>query len=210
MGSERRPSFENIASGREFRRWYWLKEELIDICKRSNLPYTGGKFELQDRIVHALDNDGKLLPSPKIRTSSKFNWAKAKLTPDTVITDNVSFGMNFRGFMKSQIGNAFSCHGDFMDWVRANPGKTLQDAIEQWQLLEDRKKDPTFKRKIAKHNMFAQYTRDFLEDNPGLTLKDAKTYWSLKKQFPTDTGYVRYERKDLELLSKKNDQNRTL
>ncbi|MEM0934180.1 MAG: SAP domain-containing protein, partial [Bacteroidota bacterium] len=44
-----RPDFENIESGQEFNRWYWLKEELIEICKRSGLPSHGRKFDLRDR-----------------------------------------------------------------------------------------------------------------------------------------------------------------
>ncbi|WP_422860892.1 DUF6434 domain-containing protein [Flagellimonas sp. S174] len=199
MKIEQRPLFEAIKSGTEFKRWYWLKEELVDICRRSNLPCTGGKFELQDRIAYALDNDGKVRKKVSSKKKSTFNWAKGRLTPATVITDSVTFGKNFRGFMKNHIGGKFSCHSDFMNWVRENPGKTLQDAIKQWQLLEDRKKDPDFKRKIADHNMYAQYTRDFLEGNPGKTIKDAKKYWLLKRRLPIETGFVRYEQSDFNL-----------
>ncbi|GAA0732217.1 hypothetical protein GCM10009430_45200 [Aquimarina litoralis] len=195
-----RPNFENITTGEEFNQWYWLKEEMVDICKRSGLPAHGRKFDLRDRIMFALDNGGKLKPEQKKRkATSKFNWAKAGLTLETKITDNVSFGSNFRGFMKKQIGNKFVCHGDFMEWVRANEGKTLFEAIEKWNELEMRKEIPNFKRKIADNNMLAQYTRDFLEENQGKTLKDAKKYWNLKKQMPTKDGFVRYERSDLNL-----------
>ncbi|MEM7486927.1 MAG: DUF6434 domain-containing protein [Bacteroidota bacterium] len=199
----KRPDFENIKSGAEFNTWYWLKEELVEICKRAGLPIVGRKFELRDRIMFALDNNGKVKPPPKRKkTTSKFNWAKSKLNLDTVLTDNVSFGPNFRNFMKGQIGAKFQCHSDFMDWVRANGGKTLEDAVNQWMELEKRKDNPNFKRKIADNNMYAQYTRDFLEDNQRKTLKDAKKYWLLKKQLPTEDGFVTYERSDLELDQK--------
>ncbi len=194
-----RPTFEEIKSGSEFNRWYWLKEELIDICKQSGLPHSGGKFELRDRISYALDNDGQLLKKQKQTKTSNFNWAKAILGPETIITDNITFGPNFRNFMKKEIGNRFSCHSDFMDWVKSNTGKTLQDAADQWIVLEKRKQDPDFKREIADHNMYAQYTRDFLEDNPGMTLKDACKYWLLKRQLPTETGFIKYDPRDLNL-----------
>ncbi|NHF59166.1 hypothetical protein FK220_007430 [Flavobacteriaceae bacterium TP-CH-4] len=199
MKNDQRPLFEDIKSGTEFKRWYWLKEELVDICKHSNLPYSGGKFELQDRIAYALDNNGELLQKTTLKKDSKFDWAKANLTLETIITDNVTFGPNFRRFMKDHIGRRFSCHSDFMDWVKSNSGKTLKDAIEQWKVLEDRKKNPNFKREIADHNMYNQYTRDFLKDNPGTTIRDAKKYWLLKRQLPTDTGFIRYEPSDLKL-----------
>jgi hypothetical protein len=197
-----RPDFEHIKSGAEFNAWYWLKEELVEICKRSNLPSTGRKFELRDRIMYALDHNGDVKPSPvRKKTTSKFNWAKATLTLDTKITDNVSFGPNFRRFMKSHIGAKFSCHSDFMDWVKANAGKTLEDAVEKWSELEKRKEDPNFQRGIAKNNMFNQYVRDFLAANAGRTMKDAKRFWLLKKQLPTKDGFVIYEQTDLSLTN---------
>lgn len=197
---ETRPNFEDIASGAEFNRWYWLKEELEDICKRSGLPYSGSKFELRDRIMYALDNSGKLQPkSTTVKATSTFNWARAVLSLETRITDNVTFGPNFRAFMKTQLDEQFSCHGDFMDWVKSNIGKTLGDAVVAWRKLEERKKDPNFKRVIAPNNMYAQYTRDFLKDNPGKTLQHAKKYWLLKKVRPTETGFIRYDPSDLNL-----------
>jgi len=195
-----RPNFESIKTGKEFNQWYWLKAEMVDICKQLGLPTAGRKFDLRDRIMYALDHDGALKPEPKKKKhTSKFNWAKSELTSDTVITDNVSFGPNFRRFMKAQIGAKFSCHSDFMDWVKANAGQTLGDAVDMWFQLEKRKDDPAFKRTIADNNMLAQYTRDFLQDNENKTLVDAKKYWILKKQLPTTDGFVRYERSDLEL-----------
>ncbi len=72
-----RPDFSEISSGAEFNRWYWLKSELVDLCKTTGLPYSGSKFELRDRIMYALDNDGKLLPRvAQQRPQSRFNWAR--------------------------------------------------------------------------------------------------------------------------------------
>ena len=195
-----RPDFPLIASGEEFNRWYWLKEEMVDILKAIGLPYTGGKFELRDRIMYALDHEGSLKPAEKkARPQSKFNWAREVLTPDTLITDNVSFRPNLRRFMKGEIGPKFSCHSDFMDWVKENPGKTLEDAVKAWEDLEARKKDPTFKRDIADHNMLAQYVRDFLADQPDKSLKDALQFWNLKRHLPMENGFVRYASEDLHL-----------
>lgn len=198
-----RPFFEDIQTGVEFNQWYWLKSEMVDICKSINLPYTGSKFDLRDRIMYALDNKGKPKSKPKrSKPISKFNWAKEKLTLETVITDSVTFGKNFRGFMTAQIGEKFSCHSDFMDWVKTNTGKTLQDAVLQWEELEKRKDNPNFKRDIAEHNMLSQYVRDFLAQNIDLTLKDVLIVWKIKRIMPMKDGFIRYEQGD-ELLLKK-------
>ncbi len=196
-----RPDFKDIKTGEAFNRWYWLKKEMIQICKAAQLPTSGSKFELRDRIMYALDHQGKLNPEiRKKRSKSKFDWAKSKLTPDTKITDNITFGQNLRQFMKSQIGDHFSFNTDFMAWAKTNVGKTLADAVVQWTLLEERKQDPHFRTDIAEHNMFNQYLRDFLDDNKGLNFATAKTCWLLKKQMPMKDGFVRYERSDLELI----------
>jgi len=199
-----RPAFEEIETGAEFNRWYWLKEEMVAICKQSGLPYSGSKFELRDRIMYALDHEGAVMPKPKKKkATSTFNWAKAELTPDTLLTDNVSFGPNFRRFMKAEIGPKFSFNTDFMSWAKQNPGKTLREAVQMWKELEARKKDPGFRSEIADHNMYNQYTRDFLDDNPKLKPGDARYFWLLKKQLPTEDGFIRYDRSDLELRKNK-------
>ncbi|MEO0895063.1 MAG: DUF6434 domain-containing protein [Bacteroidota bacterium] len=196
-----KPIITSIVSSEDFLNWYWLKEEMVLMCQHLNLPYSGRKFELRDRIAYALEHEGKLLPAaPSPKKHSSFNWAKEELSPQTIITDNVSFGPNFRRFMKAQIGSKFSCHSDFMDWVKANPGKTLQDAVIKWVELEERKKDPSFKREIAANNMLAQYVRDFMAHHPESTLKEVLSIWKKKKKLPAANGFIRFAPEDRQVL----------
>jgi len=187
-----RPPLEEITTGADFIKWYWLKEELVEICVILGLPKNGSKFELRDRIAHFIDT-GKVLKRRKSTPKhSTFNWAKAALSPETIITDNVSFGPNFRSFMKKEIGGRFSCTSEFMDWVKSNSGKTLQDAIIYWKWLEGRKKDPSFKREIAPHNMYNQFLRDYFKANPNDSLEKAKASWEIAKQKPSEDGFIKY------------------
>ncbi|WP_394352431.1 SAP domain-containing protein [Pelagihabitans pacificus] len=74
-----RPDFENIDSGTAFNRWYWLREELVAICKRMDLPTGGRKFELRDRITFTLEHPGEPLPEKeRPAQQSKFDWARSK------------------------------------------------------------------------------------------------------------------------------------
>ena len=193
-----RPPFAEVQTGKEFNRWYWLKAEMVEICQAMGLPAHGRKFDLRDRIMYALNHEGAEKPeSEETQPLSNFNWAKAALTPETRITDNVTFGPNFRRFMQGRVAGRFRCFASFMDWVKANPGRTLQDAVSEYerQSHENRhKRGP-----IADNNMYNQYTRDFLADNPDRTPADARKYWLLKKQLPTEDGFVRYRATDLEL-----------
>ncbi|MEL7002859.1 MAG: SAP domain-containing protein [Bacteroidota bacterium] len=76
-----RPEFEMIKTSEEFSNWYWKKDELVQICKNAGLSISGSKFELRDRIIFALENNGKVPPkTAKAKVKSKFNWSKAELT----------------------------------------------------------------------------------------------------------------------------------
>ena len=195
MSNENHPDILSIDESEQFLKWYWLKEELILFCKEKGLSPRGKKFDLRDRILAYLDGK-ELQPERKKKPVSGFNWAKEVLTLDTRITDSVTFGKNFRGFMKENIGPRFVCHSDFMAWVRSHHGATLKEAIDAWFALEKRKENPQFKREIAPQNMLAQYTRDFFQDNPSCSREQMMKCWLNKKSLPTQGGKVIYERED--------------
>lgn len=196
----KRPNIEEIKSGQDFNKWYWLKSEMIAVCQQMNLPTNGRKFDLRDRIMYALDHEGKLLQKKKTKPISNFNWRKATLKPETIITDNIIFGQNLRRFMKTHLGEQFSFNTDFMAWMKANTDKTLKHAVETWKILEKRKNDPNFQTDIADHNMYNQYTRDFLKDNPNTSLKQVRKCWHEKRKLPMKDGFVKYERSDIYLV----------
>jgi SAP domain-containing new25 len=79
-----------------------LKKELVDYCKRKGLNYSGGKFDILERIAETLDK-GLLSPNKKNPSSnpvSKFNWAKYLLSLYTAITDSYTNGPNTRHFFR--------------------------------------------------------------------------------------------------------------
>lgn len=177
-----------------FKKWYWDKPELTQICVQLGLPKTGGKDALRARVLRFLETGEVLRPAP--RGKARFNWAKADLTRETAITEDVSFGPNFRRFMAGQIGPGFVCHSDFMDWVRGHPGKTLADAIEAWFALEARKDNPEFRRDIAPHNNYLQYLRDYRDANPTHSQDQAKAAWDRRKSQPIEGERIVYRPED--------------
>ncbi|MEM1410576.1 MAG: DUF6434 domain-containing protein, partial [Pseudomonadota bacterium] len=180
-----------VASRAEFERWYWPVSELEAFCERLGLAKGGRKADLRERVAAALA--GEALPAPKRNARSQakgFNWSKEALTRSSIITESISFGPNVRGFFKREIGAAFVCHSDFMDWVKSNPGSTLGDAIDAWHMLEQRKDDPAFRREIAACNNYLRYLRAIRDAHPELTLEDAKRCWDEKKLRPAQDGFV--------------------
>lgn len=195
-----RPPFDEALSEAEFQNWYWPKAMLEEICQQLDLPRTGSKAQLRARISAHLAGRTAPICQEQPSRNRAVNWSRAELSLDTVITPNITFGRNVRGFFKDQIGSSFVCNGDFMAWVKANPGNTLRDAVDAWHSLEGRKADPEFRRTIAAHNNYLQYLRDFQDAFPSRHIEEAKQCWDQKKIRPATGGHVVFEQADLRFL----------
>jgi hypothetical protein len=193
-----RPELDEIRTGAELKRWYWLKQELVDFCKREKISSIGAKFEILERIARRLDvgfsAEEKIMSS---KPTSKFVWSKALLSLDTVITDSYKNGPNARKFFKHHCGEKFHFSIQFMDYMNNNCGKTLKDAIDEWNRLNEQSKDKNYKSKIPSGNQYNKYIRDFFADNPTMTMEQARHFWKLKRSLPL--GRHSYEKSDLEL-----------
>lgn len=188
-----RPILNTTISVTDFTSFYWLKSELVDFCRENNLSVLGGKNEIMARIELFLRSGVKELEKEKrIKHNSRFDWNREKLTLDTVITDNYKNTQNVRKFFIQNIGKEFAFNVKFMDFMKANIGKTLRDAGVEWKRL---KRDRT-PQKIASQFEYNAYIRDFLKDNPGKNLKDAIKFWKIKRNFP---GKREYKKSDLDI-----------
>ena len=171
--------------------YYYLKEELIDFCKKNNLQSTGSKEELTDRISRFLDTGEKTTIKHDKRRTTIIN----EITKDSIIEDNFICSEKHRSFYKKEIGNNFSFNVLFQKWLKSNSGKTYKDSIDAYyKILEDKKNN---KQSIDKQFEYNTYIRDFFNDNKDKTLKDAIKCWKYKKSIK---GHNKYERDDLKVL----------
>jgi hypothetical protein len=192
-----RPILDKNISLTDFNDFYWLKEELIKFCKDNHIPSTGGKIEIADRIRSFISTGNVILNKSKtVKKKSSFNWSTETLTVNTTITDNYKNGENVRAFFIREIGTHFSFNVIFMDWIKQNIGKTLGDAVKEWNQINELKKDKNYTSEIAPQFEYNRYMRAFLADNPNLSSKDAMKHWKLKR---TKRGTNEYERTDLEM-----------
>ena len=186
-----RPELDRKLDGETFRSYYYLKEELVDFCRKNNLPISGGKIELADRIACFLDTGKVLEASVKRKAPANVQL----IDENTIIESNIVCSEKHRAFFKEHIGAAFSFNVAFQKWLKSNAGKTYKEAIAAYyQILEEKKKGKT---KIDCQFEYNTYIRDFFEDNKGKTLEDAIKCWRYKKQIQ---GHNRYERIDLVAL----------
>lgn len=187
----KRPNLDENIDTKTFKEYYYLKEELIDFCRKNNLQTTGGKVELTERIINFLETGKK---------TSKHHTRKRSIIPsvitlDTIIEENFICSEKHRAFYKEKIGNSFSFNVLFQNWLKSNAGKTYQDSITAYyQILEDKKKNKTT---ISKQFEYNTYIRDFFNDNKDKNLDQAIKCWKYKKSLK---GHNKYEKKDLEIL----------
>ena len=187
-----RPDLNKELDGNTFRSYYYLKEELVDFCRKYNLPVSGGKIELTDRIAHFLDTGKVLETSMKRKTTINVGL----ISEHTTIETNIVCSEKHRAFFIEKIGKSFSFNVLFQKWLKSNAGKTYGDAIDAYyQILEEKKKGKTT---IDKQFEYNTYIRDFFEANQGRSLEEAITCWKYKKSLQ---GHNRYESSDLVALN---------
>lgn len=186
-----RPDLNTKLDAETFRSFYYLKEELVSFCRENNLPVSGGKLELTDRIACFLDT-GKVIETS---TKRKATVDVGVITEDTVIEANIVCSEKHRAFFQDKIGKSFSFNVAFQKWLKSNAGKTYGDAINAYyEILEEKKKGKTT---IDKQFEYNTYIRAFFEDNEGRSLEEAIACWKYKKSLP---GHNCYERSDLDVL----------
>lgn len=181
---------KNLDSG-TFRSFYYLKEELVEFCRKNGIPASGGKIEITDRIAYFLDT-GEIVSAKKTQRKKS---DITNITKDTLIESNFVCSEKHRAFFKEHIGKSFSFNVAFQKWLKSNTGKTYEEAIDAYyQILEEKKKSKT---NISKQFEYNTYIRDFFADNQGKSLDDAIKCWKYKKQLK---GHNRYEKSDLVAL----------
>lgn len=186
-----RPVLDKDLDSKTFRDFYYLKEELVDFCRKNDLPVSGGKIEITDRIAYFLDT-GKVLP---LAMGKKKAAVVSDIIEDTMIEADFVCSEKHRAFFREHIGNSFSFNVAFQKWLKNNTGKTYKEAITAYkQILAEKKKGKT---KIDKQFEYNTYIRDFFADNQGKSLVEAIKCWKYKKQ---KQGHNRYERSDLVAL----------
>jgi len=191
-----RPDLNRQLDSKTFQNYYYLKEELVDFCRREGLQTAGGKAALTERISHYLDTGEKITTRTRGRSSAH----AGEVTEDTLIENNFVCSEDRRAFFELTIGKGFHFNVVFMKWLRSNAGKSYGDAVREYHRIAAEKKKG--KTAIDKQFEYNTYIRDFFADNKGRSLKDAIECWKYKKRLP---GHNRYEKEDLIALSRQED-----
>lgn len=196
-----RPQLSKDLKSEDFKEYYFLKEELKEFCRNEGLKVSGSKEQLEERIIYYLNTGKSLDESTKSNNNSEkknnpknSNINTQEITLDSILGENFKCSEDKREFFEKEIGKGFKFKVKFQKWLKSNPDKTYQDAINAYHEIQS-SEDKT---KIDKQFQYNQYIRDFFKDNEGRTLDDAIKCWKHKKSLK---GHNKYERSDLEILN---------
>ena len=196
-----RPQLSKDLKSEDFRQYYFLKEELKDFCKNEGLKVSGSKNQLEERIIYYLDTGKSLDDSGSLENKNNYSKSKSNKAPnpkeirlDSILGENFKCSEDKREFFEKEIGKGFKFKVKIQKWLKSNPDKTYQDAINAYHELQNSNE----KSKIDKQFQYNQYIRDFFEDNDDKTLNDAIKCWKHKKSLK---GHNKYEKSDLKILN---------
>ncbi len=159
---EERPDLNLELNVEIFRQFYYLKEELVEFCRKNNLQTTGSKTELTERIAIFLESGKRTRTNHETRKSQSIGKSTSgEIKVDDIIEENFVCSEKHRAFFKEQIGKSFSFNVAFQKWLKSTAGKTYADAIAAYhQILQEKKTNG--KGEIEKQFEYNTYIRDFL------------------------------------------------
>ncbi len=173
-----RPTAITGLSGDDFAAYYWLKIDLVTFCRENNLPTSGSKQVLTERIKLFLDTGD--IQKPKRTSRSGKNAAMPTMfTRETIIGDKWRCSQDLRAFFEAEIGSAFHFNQFMRDFIKRDGiGQSLQAAIDGWILS---KQQPKGSSNIAPQFEYNRHFREYFANNPNATRADAIQAWNEKK-----------------------------
>lgn len=190
-----RPKLEKGLDSEVFREYYYLKDELVEFCRKEGLQTTGGKIEITDRIAHYLKTGERLVSKKTYSSSTSYTGSIGIITLDSRIEPNFKCTEKHRAFFKEEIGASFKFNVAFQKWLKENTGKTYQEAVDAYYEIQKMKQ--TKRTTIDRQFEYNTYIRDFFDDNKGRPLSEAIACWKYKRSLP---GHNKYEKEDLKIL----------
>jgi SAP domain-containing new25/Domain of unknown function (DUF6434) len=185
-----RPNLTKEISLQCFKDYYWLKEELQSFCREHGISATGSKIEITGRIIAFLQT-GEIKKPTKKSTVNKQPKVPSELNMNTVITKTHRCSQEVRTYFQTVIPK-FHFSTYIQNYFKNNIGKTYADVVNAWYEEEERKKQPTYQKKIAPQFEYNQFIRDFFADpkNQGKSREKAIEEWNQIKKLPGRNKYI--------------------
>ena len=171
-----RPSLSKNLSELEFRRWYWLKSELIAFCREHGVSSAGAKEQIAEKVAAHLG--GRAL-SQFVTARRKSGKMPSEFSLDTLIGEGWRFTYKLRDFFVLHCGSGFRVNEPLRELMATGQGRPLSDAIALYHSSATKPKRP-----IAKQFEYNRHIQAFIANNPGATHEEAVAAWWIKRRKP--------------------------
>ena len=129
-----RPKLNKEMDSEIFRDFYYLKEELVDFCRANNLPVSGNKMELTERIACFLATGEIVAASVK----SVRNANVGEITENTVIESDIVCSQKHRAFFRGKIGKRIALsNAEIMIHQPAIHGNGINGQVTDIKIVSD-------------------------------------------------------------------------
>jgi SAP domain-containing new25/Domain of unknown function (DUF6434) len=178
-----RPPLARSLDATEFRRWYWLKQELLDFAKQEGIATSGDKPTLSNRIALFLTGVDAQQISTTIRTARHTISRRLPepLTAETVLGPRQASSQQLRTFFETEIGRRFSYDVHMRTFLASDQHKTLGDAVEHWYATRGAAKPETLPQLEL-----VRFTKAWHAANPTGTQVECRAAWQRYKALPID------------------------
>ena len=157
---ETRPDFDKITSFDQFKKYYWYREEISQICKSLGLEYRGTKQEL-NHIIEAYFKGNLIKKSPRKKVKKQVE----NITLDSPLLEcGFSFNAKFREYFAAVTGiSPFKFTADMATaWRKVKSEQdgnfTIQDLLKVYYGQSDYAK---YDHSVCQWN---QFLKDFCAD----------------------------------------------
>ncbi len=173
-----RPPLDRELSADEFRRWYWLKEELATFARLLGVSASGYKPAIADRIHAVLAGD----PVPAATKSrARAPRIEGPITRATVIPEGQTASQQLRPFFVAEIGSGFRYDWFMRTFLAESAGATLGDAVDHWHATREMKPPET-----PEQLEFVRFTKAWHLAHPDGSAELCRAAWKIHRSLPVD------------------------
>jgi hypothetical protein len=190
--TSKRPPLAPSLAPEEFRRWYWLKQELTDFAKQEGLSTSGDKPTLANRIalfLAGVDHATAAAATKAVRQTISQRVSEP-LTAETLLGPKQASSQQLRPFFVQAIGPKFAYDIHMRTFLASDQTKTLGEAVAHWHATRN-----TAKPETLPQLELVRFTKAWHLANPTGTQLQCRAAWKHYKSLPVD------ERKTIELFN---------
>jgi hypothetical protein len=173
-----RPQFQSTMQAKEFRRWYWLKAELVVACRLLSVSTVGSKPELEARICAALDGIDLPVPQPR-RIKGDM---PTRFTLDTRIAPGWRCNPLLGAFLRQHAGARFRFNAAVREFVHTRVGEPISAIIECYRASVAAGAP---RAELPPQLEYNRHMQAFARERPGAPRSEMLAAWEARKARPS-------------------------